>query len=104
MLLLAAPSAAPGYASPPHAQVPSPAGALMRPLSPMPGARAPQPQLAPQALPAAVAGAIVAPTRGPAAGYPATVPEPSAPSSAPPHRSEERRVGKGCRSRWSPHH
>src|ERR1039458_10754922 len=23
---------------------------------------------------------------------------------APPDRSEERRVGKECRSRWSPHH
>ena len=22
----------------------------------------------------------------------------------PPHRSEERRVGKECRSRWSPYH
>jgi len=25
-------------------------------------------------------------------------------SSTPPHRSEERRVGKECRSRWSPYH
>ena len=24
--------------------------------------------------------------------------------SAEPHRSEERRVGKECRSRWSPYH
>ena len=25
-------------------------------------------------------------------------------SGAPPGRSEERRVGKECRSRWSPYH
>src|SRR6267154_4294397 len=38
------------------------------------------------------------PQRGPQAG-------PRGPSPAPaPRRSEERRVGKECRSRWSPYH
>src|SRR5258708_33355544 len=34
----------------------------------------------------------------------ARVGPPSGPSRAPPPRSEERRVGKECRSRWSPYH
>ena len=29
---------------------------------------------------------------------------PNAPAKAPSLRSEERRVGKECRSRWSPYH
>ena len=32
------------------------------------------------------------------------VPHPEPSSLLPPHRSEERRVGKECRSRWSPYH
>ena len=30
--------------------------------------------------------------------------DPDLESTYPPHRSEERRVGKECRSRWSPYH
>ena len=39
-----------------------------------------------------------APTRAPAASRPAPAPQPNV------IRSEERRVGKECRSRWSPYH
>ena len=37
------------------------------------------------------------------ASRPASLPEPH-PSAPPADRSEERRVGKECRSRWSPYH
>ena len=51
----------------------------------------------------------------PAAGQPGAMPAggklgatpgaaPGAPGAAPTDRSEERRVGKECRSRWSPYH
>ena len=42
----------------------------------------------------------------PAPPRPDPVPEPSMPEPTPrpPARSEERRVGKECRSRWSPYH
>ena len=49
---------------------------------------------------AAVAGAPAPPPR-PAPSTPASASETPAPS---PIRSEERRVGKECRSRWSPYH
>src|SRR2546427_5541566 len=35
---------------------------------------------------------------------PAVPPPRSNNPNSPPHRSEERRVGKECRSRWSPYH
>src|SRR3712207_5157580 len=39
------------------------------------------------------------------AGAPSSTPAPApTPAIAPPGRSEERRVGKECRSRWSPYH
>src|SRR5260221_3761056 len=38
------------------------------------------------------------------AGPPATAAAADSQSSVPPSRSEERRVGKECRSRWSPYH
>ena len=31
-------------------------------------------------------------------------PQPIMPAAAGPHRSDERRVGEECRSRWSPDH
>ena len=40
-----------------------------------------------------------------ATGAPITIPTPvSDVATAPEDRSEERRVGKECRSRWSPYH
>src|SRR2546425_12430939 len=42
--------------------------------------------------------------RGPDALLPCLVPHPGALVEARVRRSEERRVGKECRSRWSPYH
>ena len=36
--------------------------------------------------------------------FPTAVGKPGTPSPAGSYRSEERRVGKECRSRWSPYH
>ena len=78
--------------------------------------------LGPKGPAAAAAGYGAAPAYPPAGGYPPPPPgsgypppppppppagggyPPPPPAQAPPPRSEERRVGKECRSRWSPYH
>src|SRR3712207_7766855 len=57
----------------------------------------------------AKAGGVVAKAPGKPAPPPppppkAAPPPPAAAPPPPPARSEERRVGKECRSRWSPYH
>ena len=57
------------------------------------------PQAAPSAPPVGYGGTVppaVEPQQTPAASIP--------PQGYPQARSEERRVGKECRSRWSPYH
>src|SRR3989454_4771093 len=54
---------------------------------------------APMELPAMAAWADARESRGELPGAPERAPAPAA-----PRRSEERRVGKECRSRWSPYH
>src|SRR2546430_3515230 len=49
-------------------------------------------------------GAVAAAAHDEQVGKPAAVSLPASWLAAPRARSEERRVGKECRSRWSPYH
>src|SRR2546422_8849541 len=73
------------------AEIPAPAAGVLAEIRGQEG----------QTVPVQTLVAVIETEKGAVASPPATA---SAPPAPKPERSEERRVGKECRSRWSPYH